>query len=255
MIQKKNKLTLLNDELCNCYINKFVGETLNHAVLDSVCTKTVCGLSWLDNYLETLSPEDREKLVEKQIETKFKFGDCETVGSLKSVIIPAQISNSKITIQTDVVSNELPLLLRKDAMKKANTKIDFTNDKINILGQEMDIRLTTSGHYSIPISKCYEALNKFSEENYGSILLSIDNMALKTRNEKRKISEKLHQQFGHSSTSKILKLVKTSGIEDNELFELIDELGEDCLICLKYKKAPLKPVLGVPLSKHFNDVI
>ena len=136
MIQKKNKLTLLNDELCNCYINKFVGETLNHAVLDSVCTKTVCGLSWLDNYLETLSPEDREKLVEKQIETKFKFGDCETVGSLKSVIIPAQISNSKITIQTDVVSNELPLLLRKDAMKKANTKIDFTNDKINILGQE-----------------------------------------------------------------------------------------------------------------------
>ena len=46
-------LTLCKDELCNCYINKFVGETLNHAVLDSGCTKTVCELSLLGNYLET----------------------------------------------------------------------------------------------------------------------------------------------------------------------------------------------------------
>ena len=58
-------------------------------------------------------------------------------------------------IQTNVISNELSLLLSKDAMKKTNTKIDVTNDKINILGQEIDIRFTTSGHYSIPISKCY----------------------------------------------------------------------------------------------------
>ena len=135
--EKQIKLTLFNDELYNCYINKFVGETLNHAVLHSRCTKTVCGISWLDNYLETLSPEDKEKVVEKQSETKFKFGDGETADSLKSVIIPAQIGNSVIMIQTDVTSNELPLLLSKDAMKKANTKIDFTNDKINILGQEI----------------------------------------------------------------------------------------------------------------------
>ena len=135
--EKQIKLTLFNDELYNCYINKFVGETLNHAVLHSRCTKTVCGISWLDNYLETLSPEDKEKVVEKQSEMKFKFGDGETADSLKSVIIPAQIGNSVIMIQTDVTSNELPLLLSKDAMKKANTKIDFTNDKINILGQEI----------------------------------------------------------------------------------------------------------------------
>ena len=63
-----------------------------------------------------------------------------------------------------------------------------------------------------PISKCYKALNKFKEENYGGILLSIDNIALKTRNEKIKIAEKLHKQFGRTSTSKILKLVKTSRI-------------------------------------------
>ena len=154
-------------------------------------------------------------------------------------------------IRTDNINNEFTLLLSKDAMKKANTNIDFTNDKVHILGQEIDIRFTTSGHYSIPISKCYEALNKFSEENYNNIFLSIDNIALKTRNEKRKIAGKLHKQFRYSNTSKILKLVKISGIEDNELFELIDEVGEDCSICLKYKKTPLKPMVGLSLSKTF----
>ena len=57
-------------------------------MLDSGCTKAVSGLSWLDNYLETLSPEDRDK-VEKRSETKLKFGDGKTVDSLTSVIIPA----------------------------------------------------------------------------------------------------------------------------------------------------------------------
>ena len=36
---------------------------------------------------------------------------------------------------------------------------------------------------------------------------------------------------------------------------MIDEIGEDFSTCLKYKKAPLKPVVGLPLSKHFNNVI
>ena len=48
-----------------------------------------------------------------------------------------------------------------------------------------------------PLSKYYEALNKFSEESYNNIFLSNDNIALKTQNQKRKIAEKLHKQFGH----------------------------------------------------------
>ena len=50
-------------------------------------------------------------------------------------------------------------------MKKAKTKVDFTKDKMNILGQEMDINFRSNGHYSIPITKSYEVLDKFIEEN------------------------------------------------------------------------------------------
>ena len=34
-------------------------------------------------------------------------------------------------------------------MKKADTKIDFTKDKINVSGQGIDIKFTSSDHYSI----------------------------------------------------------------------------------------------------------
>ena len=77
--EKQVTMTIFNDELCNRYVNKFVSKTLNRAVPVSGFTKTVCGLSWLDNHLETLSPEDKEKVVENWSETKFKFGDGDTV--------------------------------------------------------------------------------------------------------------------------------------------------------------------------------
>ena len=37
-----------------------IGETLSMAVLDSGCTKTVCGETWLNCYLETFSDEDKK---------------------------------------------------------------------------------------------------------------------------------------------------------------------------------------------------
>ena len=87
-----------------------------------------------------------EKVVEKRNETKFKCGDGDVVSSFKSIVTPEQIDNSEIMI--DAISNELPLLLSKDAMKKANTTTDFMNDKVNILGQGIGIGFTNSGHYS-----------------------------------------------------------------------------------------------------------
>ena len=73
---------------------------------------------------------------------------------------------------------------------------------------------------------------------------------MKTPNGKKEnLQKKLHKQFGHSNTSKILKFVKTSEIENNKLLQLIDETG-NCSICLKYKKALLKLVVGLPYQNN-----
>ena len=63
----ENKVTLFTQEVPKCFIENFLGETLNLAVLESGCTKTVCGEEWLRCYIDTLS------------EIELKFGDGKSV--------------------------------------------------------------------------------------------------------------------------------------------------------------------------------
>ena len=56
-------------------ITKFVGETMNVAVLNSGCTQKVCGFSWLKSYLELLTDDHKSKVIQNESHTGFKFGD------------------------------------------------------------------------------------------------------------------------------------------------------------------------------------
>ncbi len=85
--QEEVQITLFTSAVQDCYIESFVGETLSCAVLDSGCTQTVCGESWLQCYKDTLSVEELETLVESPSETRFKFGDGKVIKSEKRVVI------------------------------------------------------------------------------------------------------------------------------------------------------------------------
>ena len=65
----------------------------------------------------------------------------------------------------------------------------------------------------------------------------------------------MHRQFGHSTSEKLKKLTKSSNIDDKELLEIIDTIDNKCQVCMKYKKAKLRPYVGFSLSKDFNDVV
>ena len=253
---KEYKVNLFTKELHECYIEKFVGETLDSAVLDSGCTKTVCGEAWLNCYVDGLSVEDQRKVKEIPSSTKFRFGDGDVIHSLRCVSIPAYIANTDVTISTDVVSCELPLLLSKNAMRLAKTKIDFVGEKVNMFGKEFQVDITSSGHYSIPISKSKTIIEKIeSEKEREYALISISDLEMKATPEKRKIADKLHKQFGHPTASKLQKLVKLSGINDEELSGLILSVSEECNTCTRYKKRELKPVVGLTLANEFNGVM
>ena len=57
----------------------------------------MCGESWLNNYIDILS-DDKQKVVTSKSDTKFKFGDGNTVQAIKEVKIPAQIGNKEVDI-------------------------------------------------------------------------------------------------------------------------------------------------------------
>ena len=67
--------------------------------------------------------------------------------------IPVTLAGVPVMLTTDVIDDDIPLLLSKETMKKANTQIDFKEDKVCIFGKKVDIKFSSSGHYCIDIDK------------------------------------------------------------------------------------------------------
>ena len=105
-------------------MEKLVGKTFNMALLDSGCTKTVCGEQWLKVFLDTLSPNDVSSIITEKSNTVFKFGENKMIKSNRCVKIPVKIAETPVILSTDVIDYDIPLLLSKEAMKKAKTQID-----------------------------------------------------------------------------------------------------------------------------------
>ena len=113
----------------------------------------------MDSYLDSLTPRVLLKVVEEKSSSSFKFGDSKSIVlSTKTATIPATIGKD-VSIKTDFIQNDLHLLLRKDSMKKSNVKMDFANDKVSYLDQNVDIILSSSGHYAVPISRTEQLLD------------------------------------------------------------------------------------------------
>ena len=236
---------LFTKDIKDEYTNQFVGETLNAAVLDSGCTGTVCGKLWLDCYIDSLSKEDSKLIEERPSSTRFKFGDGRVVQASRKVIIAAYICDKKLSIETDVVPDDLPLLLNKQSMKTVRTTTDFVNDKVTMLDQVLNLCFISSGHYAIGITK-----EQQEDKSEGIRILLSEEVR-----DKRKVALKLHQQFAHAPSKRIISLVKDANVEDQELFKSIIDAEDNCQICKRYKRPQLKPAVGFSLTKDFNETV
>ena len=70
-----------------------------------------------------------------------------------------------------------------------------------------------------------------------------------------KIALKLHKQFGHPSTEKLVKLIKDAGIYNGDLEKCIDNVVNNCEICCRYKKARPRPTVSLPLASECNELL
>ena len=87
--------------------------------------------------MHSLSFGEYKQIKSSKSNSSFKFGESKFVKKLKKVKIPVIIAGAQATVTTDVVEYDIPLLLSKEAMKKAKTQIDFQEDKINIFGKKL----------------------------------------------------------------------------------------------------------------------
>ena len=127
----------------------------------------------------------------------FRFGDGCEVLSHEIVYLPASLGGKYVTIKACIVENDIPLLLSKDSMAKANMVLDFGNNRAKVLGKWLSLDQATNGHYMLPLTEvlCYDK---------ESIVLhtSVDDLSDEQIDQK---ALKLHKQFGHWAKEPLIK--------------------------------------------------
>ena len=118
---------------------------------DSGCSRTVCGKSWLELYLDTLDEAQKAKLIYEKTDAVYRFGDGKKFTAKHSVKLPCVLAGKSIAIKTDVVNCNIPLLLSKSSMKTAGMVIDMNDDTVTVFGKRVSLSSTSMGHYVIPI--------------------------------------------------------------------------------------------------------
>ena len=77
--------------------------------------------------------------------------------------------------------------------------------------------------------------------------MTIDNIEEKLKKENKYIAIKLHKQFGHPKSARLIDLIKAAGISDKDLLDMVKDLDKGCEIC-EIQKTKLKTSGGVFIS-------
>ena len=241
-------IVLLNLEDTKEKDSTLLGQTIGSAILDSGCARSVCGKEWYDCFLDTLPESTKKKIKTRPSNSTFRFGNGEELKSKFNVNIPCNLVGKNVEINTDVIDSPVPLLLSKKSMKKANCLLDFSKDTMSFLGKEVKLQCTDSGHYFI-------SLTKSSMSQGPSDVVFLRSLQLKSQADQKKIAVKLHKQFSHPSSEKLITLVKNSGVNDSEFISLLKEVSSNCDICIRHKRVEPKPIVSISMATQFNDVV
>ena len=96
----------------------------------------------------------------------------------------------------------------------------------------MKIYFTSTGHY------CIKLKSKLSDQNVfkTSAVFLCSNIHNLSSSEKYKVVLKLHRQFSHPHSERLLSLLQDRKIYDEELKSYIVDLDDKCEICIDYKR-------------------
>jgi hypothetical protein len=109
-------------------------------------------------------------------------------------------------------------------MKKGEVIINTKENRAKVLGEEVDLVETSTGHLCLPLSE-----KLLIGDTFDNIVLNTSSIRQCTKEQKRQKAMKLHRQFSHPSKERLLQLVKRSqSFNDTEFLKLIKECSETC---------------------------
>ena len=106
-----------------------IAETIATLVLDTGASTTVAGKTWINDFMETLTKEQKAAVVREKDNRIFRFGNGQRYPSHYRILIPIQLGSLSTNLKVSVVNANVPLLLGNPDMKKLGLKVNFEKDK------------------------------------------------------------------------------------------------------------------------------
>ena len=104
--------------------------------------------------------------------------------------------------------------------------LNFEDDNAHVFNKDIDLIITNSGHYAIPLTIPRQMLQKFERNANVNITLSAEHTKSKTA-----IANKLHPQFAHPPPEKFIRLLNSAGTprsDEQKLKEEIKHISKGC---------------------------
>ena len=180
----------------------------------------------------------------------YHFGDGKTFKATKNTQIPAEIGSHNVLIETDVINSDISLLLSQASMKRADMNLNFKDVTASVFGKNIELVVTKSGHYAVQLTVPCQIIH--SQNANVNVTLTVQ-----ANLDKEKMAQKLHRQFAHASSEKLLRLVNCAGStwsQDSKLKEKIKLICKNCPVCLIYKKHPHDQLLAYHLLQNLRNV-
>ena len=217
------------------------------ALLDCACPSTVCGLAWLKKMISELSEEQKKKVQIEPSSRVYKFGGGERRASKYAVKFPCNLAGKNCSIKTEVIDENLPLLLGNSSLKAAKAVLFIAEQKAIFLDREVEMREESSGHFSMEISSPKTHSNTMVEET--DVCFMVQNEDL---NEKS--LWKLHQYWGHKPAEYLLRIIKDAGKLTPEIEGFVQKI-KDCESCRLTDKRRPRPKVAFPRATRPNQIV
>ena len=232
--------------------DQLLGGSIGCAVVDSGCTKSVCGNIWLNTYIDSLSQKERKLIYTESSICQFRFGIGKVYTSNRIVHIPVHIGASCASLAVHVVPCNIPLLLSRISLKQASATLNFEEDVLHIFGEVIPLIVTESGHYCLALSR---TIDEPHSPEIQKILFSTPIKDDDPTDVNRKKILKLHKQFSHPHPDKLQTLLKNAGNVSKETMDTVVDISKNCDVCKRYKHNPPRPAVSFPLATQFNETV
>ena len=220
-------------------------ETWNSAILDSACSNNVSGEKWMEELIQKLNVHD-QVIYDLSVKV-FNFGGGEKLNSLGTVTFPCVLAGREISITTDVVSSNIPLLLSIKAMKEFGMIWEFQKGTVQVFGREIVLDVSSCGHHSIPITP--------SEVAVSDCALVTRHADLKDEEYIKSKLKFLHMTFAHPPKDKFVKLLQDGNVWSDDFEKTINNIYEKCETCAVFAKTPSRPVVAMPEADEFGELV